>query len=216
MLVGEAVILAKATQNLSSFNLDLRGFLAVESVEVGTKKGHELKPADWSRDGQELTVSPRPKIRDGRLFSVVIEYAGVVEPVVDPDESVEGFIPTSDGAELALARAQRRADRPALLRLGVRPLGHELVLADAARGAAGARVPLLVPGLRPRGHDDPRAQGEDGRHGLLPVPPRLDRGQRVRQREHGDFIAAAEEAYRQDLDAFFDVWLFQPGKPTSW
>lgn len=31
-----------------------------------------------------------------------------------------------------------------------------------------------------------------------------------------DFIVAAERAYGQDLDAFFDVWLFQPGKPTSW
>jgi aminopeptidase N len=31
-----------------------------------------------------------------------------------------------------------------------------------------------------------------------------------------DFIAAAEKAYGQDLDAFFDVWLFQPVKPTSW
>jgi aminopeptidase N len=98
MLAGKAVIVAEATQDLSSFNLDLRQFLAVSSVEVGTKKGHKMKPADWSRDGQELTVSPRPKIKDGRLFSVVVEYAGVVEPVVDPDESIEGFIPTSDGA----------------------------------------------------------------------------------------------------------------------
>ena len=31
-----------------------------------------------------------------------------------------------------------------------------------------------------------------------------------------DFIAAAEQASGMDLDAFFDVWLFQPGKPTSW
>ena len=31
-----------------------------------------------------------------------------------------------------------------------------------------------------------------------------------------DFIAAAERASGQDLGSFFDVWLFQPGKPTTW
>ena len=31
-----------------------------------------------------------------------------------------------------------------------------------------------------------------------------------------DFIEAAEEASGMELDSFFDVWLFQPGKPTSW
>ena len=31
-----------------------------------------------------------------------------------------------------------------------------------------------------------------------------------------DFIAAAEEASGTDLDNFFNVWLFQPGKPTTW
>ena len=32
----------------------------------------------------------------------------------------------------------------------------------------------------------------------------------------GDFIAAAEAASGMDLDDFFDVWLFTPGKPTTW
>ena len=31
-----------------------------------------------------------------------------------------------------------------------------------------------------------------------------------------DFIALAERESGQQLDAFFDVWLYQPGKPTSW
>ena len=30
------------------------------------------------------------------------------------------------------------------------------------------------------------------------------------------FIAMAERESAQQLDAFFDVWLYQPGKPTSW
>ena len=31
-----------------------------------------------------------------------------------------------------------------------------------------------------------------------------------------DFIALAESESGQQLDAFFDVWLYTPGKPTSW
>jgi aminopeptidase N len=31
-----------------------------------------------------------------------------------------------------------------------------------------------------------------------------------------DFIAIAERESGQQLDAFFDVWLYQPTKPTSW
>ena len=31
-----------------------------------------------------------------------------------------------------------------------------------------------------------------------------------------DFVALAERVSRQGLDAFFDVWLYQPVKPTTW
>ena len=31
-----------------------------------------------------------------------------------------------------------------------------------------------------------------------------------------DFIALSERESGQQLDAFFDVWLYRPGKPTSW
>jgi aminopeptidase N len=31
-----------------------------------------------------------------------------------------------------------------------------------------------------------------------------------------DFIALAERISRKDLDPFFQVWLYQPGKPQSW
>ena len=97
-LVGKATIVAESTQGLKTFNLDLRQFLAVKSIEVGTKQGFKMKPAEWSRDGQELVVSPREKIRDRTGFSVVVEYGGIVEPIVDPDDSIEGFVPTADGA----------------------------------------------------------------------------------------------------------------------
>jgi aminopeptidase N len=98
MLAGKATIVAEATHGLKSFNLDLRDFLTVTSIETGTKKGFRMQAAEWSHSGQELTVFPREKPRERTQFSVVVTYEGIVEPVVDPDESIEGFIPTDDGA----------------------------------------------------------------------------------------------------------------------
>jgi aminopeptidase N len=31
-----------------------------------------------------------------------------------------------------------------------------------------------------------------------------------------DFIALAEEISGQELDAFFQTWIYTPEKPTSW
>jgi aminopeptidase N len=95
-LDGTAVIRARATQNLDRFNLDLRGFLAVSRVAVGDDR--RLKGASFTREGQELVISPRPKLKDGERFRVLVDYSGTAEPIVDPDESIEGFIPTDDGA----------------------------------------------------------------------------------------------------------------------
>ncbi len=93
LLSGRAAVFAKATENLKSFNLDLRPFLAVERVTVNGKA------ASFTREGDhELVISPRPKLKAGRSFVVTVRYEGVVEPVVDPDESIEGWIPTEDGA----------------------------------------------------------------------------------------------------------------------
>jgi aminopeptidase N len=91
-LDGDAVMTAVATQDLHRFNLDLRDFLTVESVTVNGK------PADFEHEGQELSISPRPKLKEGDEFSVRVVYGGTEEPIVDPDESIEGWIPTSDGA----------------------------------------------------------------------------------------------------------------------
>ena len=86
VLDGVATIEARATQNLSSFNLDLVG-LTVESIKVDGRR------ATWSRDGQELTVTPKDGIRKNRKFKTVVRYSGI-------PESLEGagFIPTDDGA----------------------------------------------------------------------------------------------------------------------
>jgi hypothetical protein len=86
VLDGVATIDARATQNLSSFNLDLVG-LDVKSIKVDGRR------ASWSRDGQELTVTPRKGLRDHRSFTTVVRYSGI-------PESLEGagFIATDDGA----------------------------------------------------------------------------------------------------------------------
>ncbi|MDF5754760.1 M1 family metallopeptidase [Spongiactinospora sp. TRM90649] len=91
-LDGQAVIRANAVQDLSRFNLDLSG-LDVRSVSV------DDSPATFSRDGDELTVTPAEVLRDGAAFAVKVEYGGRPEPIRDANNlGVYGFIPTADGA----------------------------------------------------------------------------------------------------------------------
>jgi aminopeptidase N len=92
-LDGEAKLHARATQSLSSFNLDLRAFMVVSEVEVNGRD------AEWTHDGgQELTVRPRHALKRGHKFSVELEYGGTPQDVVDPDDSIEGWTTTPDGA----------------------------------------------------------------------------------------------------------------------
>ena len=90
-LTGTATITATATQDLSRFDLDLRGF-SISQLDVGGRA------ATFTRDGQELIVTPRTGIRDGSTFTVVVGYAGTPTVVTDPDFSIEGWVPTDDGA----------------------------------------------------------------------------------------------------------------------
>ena len=70
-------ITAVATQDLSSFNLDLSG-LHVASVDV------DGDAAFFSREGSEMTVSPPAAIPDGAEFSVTVIYSGTPQPIADP------------------------------------------------------------------------------------------------------------------------------------
>jgi aminopeptidase N len=90
-LDGTAVISARATQSLARFDLDLRGF----DVSLLLVDG---RPATFRRAGQELIVTPRSALRKGSDFTVIVRYAGVPEVITDPDESIEGWVPTADGA----------------------------------------------------------------------------------------------------------------------
>jgi len=90
-LTGEVVIEAMATQDLSRFDLDLRGF-SISHVLV------DGQPATFARDGQELVITPSVGLVDGLPFTVTVDYAGKPSVVTDPDGSIEGWVPTKDGA----------------------------------------------------------------------------------------------------------------------
>jgi aminopeptidase N len=91
-LAGTAVITATATQDLSRFDLDLRGF-SISRLEVNGQA------ATFTREGeQELVITPSAGLASGSQFTVTIDYAGTPPIVTDPDGSIEGWVPTDDGA----------------------------------------------------------------------------------------------------------------------
>jgi aminopeptidase N len=93
-----ATISARATQDLSRFNLDFVG-LTIRSIKVNGR------PAGWSRTEHELTVTPRHGLDKGRRFTTVVRYDGVPvtqQLVLGPGFTIEaGFIHTDDGAIVA-------------------------------------------------------------------------------------------------------------------
>jgi Peptidase family M1 domain/Peptidase M1 N-terminal domain len=93
VLTGTATITARATQDLSAFNLDLVG-LTVRSVTV------DKRTATFARNGQELTVTPARALTQGSRFTVVVHYDGVPAPVND-SLGISGFIATDDGFDIA-------------------------------------------------------------------------------------------------------------------
>lgn len=68
-IAGSAQIEAVATQDLSSFNLDLRG-LEVTEISVNGR------PAGHARDGFELTITPATPIRSATTFRTAVTYHG--------------------------------------------------------------------------------------------------------------------------------------------
>ncbi|GGV14904.1 peptidase [Actinomadura cremea] len=86
-------IRARATQNLSRFDLDFLGPLKVSSLEV------DGRDASFERTGaQELEITPDRGLRRGRSFTVTVAYAGVPQTINDPALGTSGWIPTTDGA----------------------------------------------------------------------------------------------------------------------
>ncbi|MGH8824846.1 MAG: M1 family metallopeptidase [Jiangellaceae bacterium] len=101
-----------ATQDLDRFNLDLRG-LQVSAVTVDGKPASEVPPpapgaevegaAYWQvQDDEarswELTIQPRPKLKEGRSAQVVVSYGGETTRPTDIEGVLYGWVTTRDGA----------------------------------------------------------------------------------------------------------------------
>ena len=89
-LTGIATIRAKATKNLSRFNLDFDG-LRLRSATVNGREARTRRA-----DG-ELIVTPRSGLRKDSTFTAVFRYDGVPETINDLF-GTSGFIHTDDGA----------------------------------------------------------------------------------------------------------------------
>lgn len=92
VLSGTSTMTAKATQDLSRFNLDLLR-LTVKKVTVNGVK------ATFRHKGTELTITPATVIAKGKPFKVAIAYGGNPQslPGLIPG-SQDGWIKTDDGA----------------------------------------------------------------------------------------------------------------------
>ena len=89
-LDGKVRITARATQNLSQFNLDLDG-LTVDSIKVNGRS------ATWIRDADELVITPKHGLWKRQWFVVDIRYHGIPQTIEDLF-GISGFIHTDDGA----------------------------------------------------------------------------------------------------------------------
>lgn len=86
-------ILARATQNLSRFDLDFQGPLQITKLSVNGRD------ASFARSGaQELVITPRHGLWRGSIFLVTVTYAGVPQKVDDPALGLSGWVATKDGA----------------------------------------------------------------------------------------------------------------------
>ena len=92
-------MVARATQDLSSFGLDFQRDLAITSVTVdGQPAAFERRDARprLSRNKRvsqpaKLIVTPQAPITSGAEFTVDVHYDGVPQPIVDIDLSREGW-----------------------------------------------------------------------------------------------------------------------------
>ncbi|WP_078992589.1 M1 family metallopeptidase [Streptomyces sp. MMG1121] len=90
-LRGSAVITARASQDLSRFNLDLAGLTVLGATVDGAG-------AAFTREKNELTLTPRNVIAKGATFEATVEYEGTPRMSEDSEGAVEGWIETDDGA----------------------------------------------------------------------------------------------------------------------
>jgi aminopeptidase N len=89
-MVSRTDITIRATQGLSEFSLDLRGFpgatVAIDGVAAGV-----------SRTADKVIVTPAVGIAGGRTFRAVVNYSGTPAEIQDPDGSREGWARITSG-----------------------------------------------------------------------------------------------------------------------
>ncbi|MFJ4801331.1 M1 family metallopeptidase [Streptomyces murinus] len=90
-LKGTAVITARATQDLSRFDLDLSGLRVRTATVQGSK-------AQFSRSGDELVVTPAKALKNDEIFKAVVTYDGTPRTIKGDDGGLEGWIETDDGS----------------------------------------------------------------------------------------------------------------------
>ncbi|MGW3663304.1 M1 family metallopeptidase [Streptomyces sp. NPDC005141] len=95
-LDGRTTLTARATQNLSAFDLDLQK-LDVTKVEVNGRRAH------FTREGDEIHITTRGPLAKGKNFRVTVTYGGVPEALSGPIVfgSDYGWMKTSDGVFVA-------------------------------------------------------------------------------------------------------------------
>jgi len=108
-------VTAVATQALRRFDLDLAG-MEVTSVTV------DGRPAQHSRVDAELQITPEAPLAEGATFTVVVDYHGVPDPVLDGSLGEEiGWLRSAagdtyvvsepDGAKSFLASSDHPSDK---------------------------------------------------------------------------------------------------------
>ena len=97
-LAGHAHIVARTSQRLSQFDLDLRLRMRVQSVRVNGAAATFAQPKALV---QELVITPASIVSKGHALVIDVKYGGTVHNIFDPDGSPDGFIVTKDGAFVA-------------------------------------------------------------------------------------------------------------------
>jgi aminopeptidase N len=90
-LDGVAVIDLLPTQDLSRFNLDLRGLTATAVTVAG-------KAATFTQTTNELVITPTKKVKSGKPAQVVVTYGGTTIRPTDIEGALYGWVTTRDGA----------------------------------------------------------------------------------------------------------------------
>ncbi|MFD9790290.1 M1 family metallopeptidase [Streptomyces sp. NPDC059070] len=90
-LTGSMTMDARATQDLSAFNLDFAGMEVTGATVDGRR-------ADANRAGTELTLRPAEDLDEGARFRATVTYSGTPKTLTDQDGSHEGWLRTADGA----------------------------------------------------------------------------------------------------------------------